>query len=84
MKRDMLTIAALRKGCRAEAYAACGYNPGGDSSPFRNNFVQQFLEVGADIIVGSAFWKLIGEASTYDELLEIAKEVGQSTQALLP
>lgn len=84
MKRDMLTIAALRKGHRAEAYAACAYNPGGDDAAFRNNFVAQFLEIPADIIVGRAFWELIGESGTYDELLEIAAEVGGSVRPLLP
>lgn len=83
MKRDMLIIMALRKGNRAEAYAACGYNPCGDGVPYVANFVPQFLEVGKDILVGREFWKIIGEATTYDELLELASEVGEKIKPLL-
>jgi hypothetical protein len=84
MKRDILTIMALRKGASAEAYAACGYNPFGEGAPYAANFVPQFLEVGKDILVGRTFWKLIGEATTYDELLDIASEVGEAIRPLLP
>lgn len=83
MKRDILMIMALRKGHRAEAYAACGYNPCGDGAPYVANFVPQFLEVGKDILVGRAFWETIGEATTYDELLEIASEVGAKIKPFL-
>ena len=83
MKRDMLTIMALRKGHQAQAYAACGYNPCGDGAPYVANFVPQFLDVGKDILVGREFWKMIGEATTYDELLEIASEVGEKIKPLL-
>jgi hypothetical protein len=84
MKKDILTIMALRKGHPAEAYAACGYNPCGDGVPYVANFVPQFLEIGKDIIVGRDFWKMIGEATTYDELLEIASDVGKEIKPLLP
>lgn len=84
MKRDILTIMALRKGFPAEAYAACGYNPFGDGAPYTANFVSQFLDIGRDILVGRDFWKIIGEASTYDELLTISSEVGEAIKPSLP
>jgi hypothetical protein len=84
MKRDILTIMTLRKGYPAEAYAACGYNPFGEGAPYTANFVSQFLQVGQDILVGREFWKLIGEASTYDELLRISTEVGEAIRPSLP
>jgi len=83
MKRDILTIMALRQGNDAQAYAACGYNPFGDGAPYTANFVAQFLEVGEDILVGRSFWRTVGEDSTYDELLDVASEVGRGVQSLL-
>ncbi len=83
MKTDILTIMALRQNQNAQAYAACAYNPFGDCVAYQNNFVRQFLEVGADILVGGPFWALIGEHDTYDELLVIAQEVGHEVEPLL-
>lgn len=77
MKRDILTIMALRKGFSAQAYAACGYNPYGESVPYADGKARQFLEIGKDILVGRPFWALIGEPDTYDELLEITAGVGR-------
>ncbi len=83
MKRFILQIMALRKGQQAQAYASTAYNPFGDGNPYTANYVAQFLEVGQDILVGRAFWGLIGEHSTYDELLRIAEEVGKIIMAVL-
>lgn len=83
MKRDILVIAALRQGKRAEAYAAAAYNPYGDGKPFTYNYARQFLEVGADMIIGRPFWTMIGDDRTYDELLEIAEAVGEEVKPLL-
>jgi hypothetical protein len=84
MKKDILTIMALRKGHRAEAYAACGYNPFGEDVPYTDGRVRQFLEIGEDFLVGRSFWAKIGDSGTYHELLGIAVQVGQEIQPLLP
>src|SRR5437016_3799937 len=83
MKYDILLIVALRKDHIAEAYAACAYNPYGDGKPYRYGYALQFLEVGKDLLVGREFWSLIGDATTYDELLEISAEVGDRIKPLL-
>ncbi|SRR6266404_2806719 len=83
MKQDILLIAALRKGSRADSFAAAAYNPYGDEKPYAANYVGQFLEIDADIIVGRPFWSLIGERSTYDELLQIADAVGREIEQRL-
>lgn len=73
MKRRILTIAALRKGHQAQAFAACAYNPynaSGSGIPYNWHYTSQSLEVGADWLVGRDFWSLIGEESTYQEIVE--------------
>lgn len=82
MKRRILTIAALRKGHEVQAFAACAYNPyneSGSGVPYNWNYTPQFLEVGKDWLIGRDFWSLIGEESTYEEIVEICTEVGQDT-----
>lgn len=83
MKRDILLITALRKGRQAEAFASAAYNPYGDGSPYTYNYAKQFLEVGADMLVGRPFWTMIGDDTTYDELLRISAEVGEEIKPLL-
>jgi hypothetical protein len=83
MKQDILLIMALRKGAKAEAYAAAAYNPYGDDKRYMNNFVMQFLEIGKDMLIGRDFWTLIGDQNTYDELLEISGEVGKEIEKLI-
>jgi hypothetical protein len=83
MKEDILTISALRHQARAQAYAAAAYNPFGDGAAFEHNYARQFLEIGKDFIVGRPFWTLIGEPSTYDELLQIAEDVGREIQPII-
>ena len=79
MKRRILMISALRKGCNSEVYAACAYNPfnpTGEAALYERTITSQFLEVGADWIVSENFWSIIGEGTTYHEIQEICDEVG--------
>lgn len=83
MKQDILLISALRKGAKAEAFAAAAYNPFGDGKPYTQNYAMQFLEVGADLLIGRDFWSRIGDKHTYDELLAISEQVGFAIEPLL-
>ena len=88
MKTKILLISALRQGQNAVARAAMAYNPAGDGRPYteypdsRNAI--QFLELGADLLVGRDFWRVVGDDHTYDELLGLAEEVGTNAAALIP
>ena len=82
MKRDILMIMAMCCQQNAQAYAAMSYNPVGEGSIYTPQF-NEFLELGADLIVGRQFWNFIGDAQTYDELLEIAEEVCTVTTPLI-
>lgn len=77
MKSQILLISALRKGANAHAHASTAYNPYGDEQPYIWNYANQFLETGTDNLIGRDFWTTIGEKSTYDELLELSKTVGE-------
>lgn len=82
MKRRILTIAALTKDHHTHAFAACAYNPSnasGGGTPYSWNYTPQFLEVGEDWLVGKDFWSLIGENTTYDEIIAICAQVGEET-----
>lgn len=84
VKRFILRTSALLKGQSAEVYGATAYNPCGDGRPYTWNYARQFLEIGEDLLVGREFWAKIGDATTYDELLEISEAAGkQITQTLI-
>ncbi|MFB3918356.1 MAG: TdeIII family type II restriction endonuclease [Terriglobales bacterium] len=88
MKTKILLISALRQGHNADAYAAMAYNPAGEGQSYTeyadSRYAVQFLELGTDLIVGRPFWEMIGDNQTYDELLQIAEEVGTTAAALIP
>lgn len=83
MKRNILLISALRKNADAEAFASAAYNPYGEGSPYIYGYAKQFLEIDKDFLVGKPFWTMIGDKSTYDELLEISESVGRQIQPLV-
>jgi hypothetical protein len=83
MKERILTISALRIGHKTMALAGCAYipnNPTGDGAGYDCGVPSNFLDVGADWLIGKAFWSVVGEESTYDEINEICKEVGIATE----
>lgn len=83
MKRFILRIGAMCKGTNASAFAATAYNPYGEGNAYKWNYALQFLEVGQDLLIGSAFWNKIGDDSTFDELLAIAHDVGHKLKPLV-
>ena len=83
MKKFILQIAAIRQSEKGKGYASMAYNPKGDGQDLKDGKIKQFLEVGTDMLVGRAFWTKIGDEHTYDELLEIAENVGYKIRSLL-
>jgi type II restriction enzyme len=83
MKRFILQVAALRKDQSGQAYASTAYNAEGDGMPTKDGKIKQFLEPGADILIGRQFWEKIGDNSTYEELLVISEEVGHKITLLI-
>jgi hypothetical protein len=88
MKSTILLIMALRQGHNAQAYAGMAYNPAGEGQSYAlypdSRYALQFLELGTDLAVGRSFWEMVGDDQTYDELLQIAEEVGGSVAQFIP
>jgi len=64
------------------------YNPAGEGQSYTlyadSRYALQFLELGTALVVGRPFWEMIGDSRTYDELLQVAQEVGTSVAQLIP
>lgn len=80
MKQNILLISALRQENLAAAFGAAAYNPFGEGNAYRNRYAPQFLDVGRDLLIGSSFWRTIGDEFTYEEVLVVAEEVGRATE----
>lgn len=60
------------------AYFAMAYNPFGDGrEEYRWSIARQYLPFEEAVVIADEFWRLIGGAGTYEELLQIYQEVGQ-------
>jgi hypothetical protein len=76
----LLRIHALRQNGRpnVNAYFAMAYNPFGASvAQYRHSFSLRHLDMQNQVLLGADFWTLIGGEGTYEELLEIYREVGR-------
>ena len=55
-----------------------GYNPFGQRlEHYRHRFALRYLDMYHQVLLGADFWTLVGGEGTYEELLELYKEVGQ-------
>jgi hypothetical protein len=78
--RRMLTICLLRNELppKVNTYFAMAYNPYGSSREhYRWSIAKAHLPFDETVLIGHEFWEILGEGTTYDELLEIYQEVGQ-------
>jgi len=76
----LLRIHAITQKNRPEvnAYFAMAYNPFGKTlQSYRHSFSLKYLDMQNEVLLGEDFWTLIGGEGTYDELLEIYREVGR-------
>jgi hypothetical protein len=76
----LLDIHALkaRGPPQVKTFYAMAYNPWGDQrSSYTHSFTLHYLDFGNEVLVGREFWTLVGGPGTYEELLEIYREVGR-------
>lgn len=76
----ILRIHALRNIPRpqVQAYFAMAYNPYGSTREYyRWSIAQKYLPFDQSVVIGNEFWTLIGGDTTYAELLDIYREVGE-------
>jgi hypothetical protein len=76
----LLRIHAITQKNRPDvnAYFAMAYNPYGTClEDYRHSFGLRYLDMQNEVLLGADFWTLIGGEGTYEELLEIYREVGR-------
>jgi len=76
----LLRIHAITQKNRpyVNAYFAMAYNPyGARLEDYRHSFSLQYLDMQHEVLLGADFWTLVGGEGTYEELLEIYREVGR-------
>lgn len=76
----LLRIHAMRRATRPQvsAYFAMGYNPYGMTrTSYTHSFSLQYLDMKNQVLLGPEFWSYIGGDGTYEELLEVYREVGR-------
>jgi hypothetical protein len=75
-----LTIHAIRQAGppRVRTYYAMTYNPyGADKAAYKWSFATRYMDIKKEVLIGKEFWDFIGGTGTYEELLEIYREVGR-------
>ena len=83
-KRDLLKLKLNDPDC--EVYFGLYYNPYGcDKSNYNWSPPKGIFDFGADdvVLIGKDYWETLGGAGFYEDILEIAAEVGETTKALL-
>ncbi len=76
----LLQIHAIRgKGAPAvRTYYAMAYNPyGEEKSSYKHSFAVRYMDVDNQVLIGAEFWNLVGGPGTYEEILELYREVGR-------
>jgi len=76
----LLHIHAIRgKGPPSvRTYYAMAYNPYGlDKSSYNHSFTLRYMDLTNQVLIGNEFWNLVGGSGTYEEVLEIYREIGR-------
>ena len=83
--RKLLEFHAIRQSGPplVNTYYAMSYNPYGYASDYGWSLVRKYLDVDGQVLLGSSFWDMVGGPGTYDEVLDIFKEIGNENRAAL-
>ncbi|MBI2938360.1 MAG: TdeIII family type II restriction endonuclease [Thaumarchaeota archaeon] len=76
----MLQIHAIKKQGppKVRTFFAMAYNPYGDNkSSYKHSFTLNYLDIKNQVLIGKEFWDIVGGPGTYEEVLEIYREVGK-------
>jgi Type II restriction endonuclease, TdeIII len=76
MKQRLLTALAIRRLGSARAWWGVPYNPYGRGE-YRHVYPLGFFDFDGEVMLGEPFWNFLGGAGTYDELLNVYREVGE-------
>lgn len=62
---------------RVRAFYAMAYNPWGhDPSTYNHSFALNYLDMAHQVLLGAEFWDYLGGPGTYQEVLDIYRQVG--------
>ena len=76
----LLQIHAIRRAGppKVRALYAMAYNPYGESKvAYKHSFAKNYLDLDNQVVIGREFWDLIGGPGSYEEVLDIYREVGK-------
>ena len=70
---------------KVNAYFAMAYNPyGTHREDYKHSFSMQYLDMKNEVVIADEFWEIIGGEGTFNELLDIYREVGrEKTKAMM-
>ena len=76
MKQRLLTALAIRRHKPSHTWWGVPYNPYGRGE-YRHVYPLAFFDFEHEVMLGEPFWDFVGGAGTYEELLEVYREVGE-------
>jgi Type II restriction endonuclease, TdeIII len=80
--RRLLTTWAINQTTyperRIKTFYAMAYNPYGTRSAYNYSFAKTYLDMQNQVLLQEEFWDMLGGAGTYQEILQIYEEVGNS------
>jgi hypothetical protein len=76
MKQRLLTALAIRRSESAHTSWGVPYNPYGRGD-YRHVYPLAFFDFANEVMLGEPFWDFVGGNGTYDELLDIYRDVGE-------
>jgi hypothetical protein len=76
MKQRLLTALAIRRRDATHTWWGVPYNPYGKGD-YRHVYPLGFFDFHHEVMLGEPFWNFVGGAGTYEELIEVYREVGE-------
>jgi hypothetical protein len=76
MKQRLLTALAIRSREATHTWWGVPYNPYGRGS-YRHVYPLAFFDFQQEVMLGEPFWNFVGGAGTYEELVEVYRQVGE-------
>ena len=76
MKQRLLTALAIRREDTTRTWWGVPYNPYGRGD-YRHVYPLAFFDFEHEVMLGEPFWEFVGGDGTYEELLQVYREVGE-------
>jgi hypothetical protein len=76
MKQRLLTALAIRRQESTQTWWGVPYNPYGKGE-YRWTYPLAFFDFEQEVMLGQSFWDFVGSPGTYEELLDVYRQVGE-------